>query len=321
NRGKAAVKMLPFIRRRVGLTGTPASNGLLDLFGQYLVVDGGIRLGSSFDAYQKGYFIQTDKAGYRFKPGFGAPEAIANIIGDITVSMSAEDYLDMPDLITNDIMLELPPNLQEAYDEIERQMMVELQSGHTIEVFNQASLINRTLQYANGAIYKEPGQPEWEQIHDVKLDALEDIMEESAGEPLLVAFEFQHDAHKILKRFPDAVWFSSKLSEEKATKAIEDFRTGRLRMLIGHPGSMGHGLDRLQQAGHIIVWYGMNWSLDLYDQTIARLWRQGQERPVMVHRLVMDNTTDLVVRESLARKASDETSIKTAIEQYWSRKQ
>jgi len=319
-RGKAALKMLPFIRRRIGLTGTPASNGLLDLFGQYLVVDGGARLGSSFEHYKQSYFIQTDRQGYRYAPGFGAAEAIANVIGDITISMAAEDYLDMPDLLTNDIMLTLPPALQESYDDIEREMMVQLESGQQIEVFNAASLINRTLQFANGAIYTSPGQPDWEQIHDVKLDALEDIVEESAGEPVIVAFEFQHDAHKILKKFPNAVWFSAKLTEKQATQAIEDFRTGKLSMLIGHPGSLGHGLDRLQQAGHIVVWYGMNWSLDLYDQTIARLWRQGQERPVMVHRLIMDNTTDLVVREALARKASDETSIKSAIMDYWRRK-
>lgn len=319
-RGKAALKMLPFIRRRVGLTGTPASNGLLDLFGQYLVVDGGARLGSSFDSYKRSYFLQGHN-GYTWRPGFGAPEAIANVIGDITVSMAAEDYLDMPDLITNDIMLTLPPELQESYDSIEREMMVELESGQQVEVFNAASLINRTLQFANGAIYTEPGQPQWEHIHNVKLDALEDIVEESAGEPILVAFEFQHDAHKILKRFPDAVWFNANMSEKAATKAIEDFRTGQLKMLIGHPGSMGHGLDRLQQAGHIVVWYGLNWSLDLYDQTIARLWRQGQERPVIVHRLMMDNTTDLVVSEALLRKANDETTIKSAIKDYWRRKQ
>lgn len=320
NRGRAAMKLLPFVRRRVGLTGTPASNGLLDLFGQYLVVDGGARLGSSFEGYRTNYFYQTDRAGYRYAPHESSPEKIANVIGDITISMSAEDYLDMPDLITNDILLELPDELREAYDTIEREMIVELQSGATVEVFNQASLVNRTLQYANGAIYTEAGGRAWEQIHDIKLDALEEIVEESAGQPILVAFEFRHDAYKILKKFPDAVWFSSDLTEKEAVKAIDDFREGRLKMLIGHPASMGHGLDRLQQSGHIVVWYGLNWSLDLYDQTIARLWRQGQTVPVIVHRLIMNNTTDLVVQEALRRKASDETTIKSAILDYWRQK-
>jgi len=320
NRGRSAIKMLPFVRRRVGLTGTPASNGLLDLFGQYLVVDGGQRLGTSFESYRTQYFYQTDRQGYRYAPFDKSPERIANVIGDITVSMSAEDYLDMPDLITNDIMLNLPDELREAYDAIEREMIVNLQSGAQVEVFNQASLVNRTLQYANGAIYTEAGGRAWEQIHDIKLDALEEVVEESAGQPILVAFEFRHDAYKIMKRFKDAVWFSSDLSEKEAVKAIEDFREGRLKMLIGHPASMGHGLDRLQQAGHTVVWYGLNWSLDLYDQTIARLWRQGQEQPVMVHRLIMDDTTDLVVRDALAKKSSDETSIKNAILDYWRNK-
>jgi len=320
NRGRAAMKMLPFIRRRVGLTGTPASNGLQDLFGQYLTIDGGQRLGSSFDAFRSEFFYQTDRAGYRYAPFSQTPDKIADRIGDITISMSAKDYLEMPDLITNDILLDLTPELRETYDAIEREMIVELQSGNSVEVFNQASLVNRTLQYANGAIYTEPGGAAWEQIHDIKLDALEEIVEESAGQPILVAFEFRHDAKKILKRFKNAVWFSSDLSEKEAVKAIEDFREGRLTMLIGHPASMGHGLDRLQQSGHIVVWYGLNWSLDLYDQTIARLWRQGQEQPVIVHRLIMENTTDLVVADALARKASDESTIKASILEYWRNK-
>ena len=320
SRGRAAMRMLPYIRRRIGLTGTPASNGLLDLFGQYLTVDGGQRLGSSFEGFRSQYFYQTDRQGYRYAPFEHSPERIANVIGDITISMSAEDYLDMPDLITNDILLELPDELRETYDAIEREMIVELQSGNTVEVFNAASLVNRTLQYANGAIYTQPGQPAWEQIHDVKLNALEEIVEEAAGQPILVAFEFQHDAKKILKKFKDAVWFSAKMSEKEAVKAIDDFREGRLKMLIGHPGSMGHGLDRLQHSGHIMVWYGLNWSLDLYDQTIARLWRQCQEQPVLVHRLIMNNTTDLVVAEALRRKASDEMTIKSAIFDYWRNK-
>lgn len=319
-RGRAALKLLPYIRRRVGLTGTPSSNGLLDLFGQYLVVDGGARLGTSFTDFKQSYFIQTDRAGYRFAPGFGAQDAIKSVIGDITISMRSEDYLDMPELIFNDIELHLPPKLQDAYDKLERDMIIELQSGGEVEAFNQASLINRTLQFANGAVYVNPGQPEWESIHDVKLDALEDIVEEAAGQPILVAFEFQHDAHKIKKRFPKAVWFSAKMPEKEALKAIDDFKSGKLQMLIGHPGSMGHGLDGLQGSCFTGVWYGLNWSLDLFDQTVARLWRQGQQHPVIFHRLLMANTTDEVVRAALERKSQDEVTIKKAVMDYWARK-
>lgn len=304
----------------MGLTGTPSSNGLLDLFGQYLVLDGGARFSTSFSDYRNNYFNKEHQNSYKYRPVFGAEDAIKELIGDITVSMRTEDYLEMPDLITNDIILDLPDELQEAYDAIENDMIVELQSGASVEVFNQASLINRTLQYANGAIYTTPGMPEWESIHDIKLDALEDIVEEAAGEPILLAYEFQHDAHKIMKRFPDAVWFSSQMDEKEAIKAITDFQEGRIRLLIGHPASMGHGLDRLQHRGCIVVWYGLNWSLDLYDQTIARLWRQGQLRPVMVHRLLMRNTSDFAVRESLISKASDEASIKQAVIAYWNTK-
>lgn len=318
-RGRAALKMLPFISRRIGLTGTPSSNGMLDLFGQFLVLDGGERLGTSFTDYCNSYFV-GDHRGFKFTPGFGAVDAIKSVIGDVTLSMRSEDYLDMPEIITNDIMLNLPPDLQETYDAIEADMIVQLQSGGEVAVFNQASLINRCLQYSNGAIYTEPGMPDWEHIHDIKLDALSDIVEELAGQPVLVAFEFQHDAHKILKRFPKAVWFSAKMSEKEAIKAIEDFKSGQLQMLIGHPGSMGHGLDGLQDTCFTEVLYGLNWSLDLMQQTIARVWRQGQKRPVIIHRLLMDYTTDLAVREALERKASDETSIKTAVMDYWRKK-
>jgi len=318
-RGKAALKMLPYIPRRIGLTGTPSSNGMLDLFGQFLVLDGGQRLGTSFTEYRTNYFV-GDHRGFKFTPGFGAVDAIKSVIGDITLSMRAKDYLDMPEIIINDILLTLPPPLQETYDAIEAEMIVQLQSGGQVEVFNQASLINRCLQYSNGAIYTEPGMPDWEHIHDVKLDALADIIEELAGQPVLVAFEFQHDAHKIMKRFPKAVWFSAKMTEKEAIKAIDDFKSGQLQMLIGHPGSMGHGLDGLQGSCFTEVLYGLNWSLDLMQQTIARVWRQGQKRPVIIHRLLMDGTTDLAVRDALERKASDETSIKTAVMDYWRNK-
>jgi len=318
-RGRAALKMLPYIPRRVGLTGTPSSNGMLDLFGQFLVLDGGQRLGTNFSDYRSTYFV-GDHRGFKFTPGFGAVEAIKSVIGDVTLSMRSEDYLDMPEIIINDIMLDLPPDLQETYDAIEKEMIVQLQSGGQVEVFNQASMINRCLQYTNGAIYKEPGMPEWEHIHDIKLDALSDIVEELGGKPVLVAFEFQHDAHKILKKFPKAVWFSAKLSEKEAIKAIDDFKSGQLQMLIGHPGSMGHGLDGLQDTCFTEVLYGLNWSLDLMQQTIARVWRQGQKRPVIIHRLLMNDTTDIAVRDALERKASDETSIKTAVMDYWRNK-
>ncbi len=315
-RGKAMLKLLPYLPYRTGLTGTPASNGMMDLFGQFLVIDGGHRLGTSFSGFRSTYFYKTDYMGYKWAPFEKSKEQIGAKVGDITINLSAEDYLDMPDKIINDIMLQLPPKLRVAYDKIEHDMMVELDSGHEVEIFNGASLMNRCLQYANGAMYTMPGAPDWETIHDVKLDALDDIVEEAAGQPILVAYQYQHDAKKILKKYPDAVWLSSKTSESEFIQALEDWNTGKLTMIIGHPASMGHGIDRLQQSGHTVVWYGLNWSLDLYDQTNARLWRQGQKHPVMIHRLMIEDTVDEAVRLSLEAKSVDEMGAREAIEQY-----
>jgi len=315
-RGKAMLKLLPYFPYRTGLTGTPASNGVQDLFGQALVIDGGQRLGTSFTKFRSTYFYQTDFNGYRWAPFDKSKEQIAEAIGDITINLAAEDYLEMPEKVVNDIMLELPPKVRVMYDKAEADMFIELEGGHQIELHNEASKLGRCRQMANGAIYPEPGVPKWEQIHDTKLDALEDIVEESAGQPVLVAYAFQHDAHKILKKFKGAVWLSSKTSEKDFLQTIDDWNSGKLTMIIAHPASMGHGIDRLQKNGHIIVWYGLDWSLDLYDQTNARLWRQGQERPVIIHRLVMGGTVDEAMRMALAAKAEDEIGARKALDAY-----
>ena len=315
-RGNAVLKLLPLLPYRVGLTGTPSSNGLEDLFGQFLVIDGGVRLGTSFGRFRSTYFYQTDWNGYKWKPFEKAQGQISEKIGDITLNLNAEDYLDMPDKITNDIMLSLPPKLQQKYDDIEKDMMVELESGHKVDILNEASKMNRCLQFANGGMYVEPGSPEWESIHDVKLDALDDIIEEASGNPVLVVYQYQHDAKKIKRRYPDAVWIKSTMSEKDFNQALADWDEGNLRMIIGHPASMGHGIDRLQRRGRTLVWYGLTWSLDLYDQTNARLWRQGQKHPVIIHRLLMQATTDEAVKLAIESKATDELTMRQAIEQY-----
>lgn len=319
-RGRALLQLRPYTPYRVGLTGTPASNGMLDLFGQVLCIDDGKRLGTSHDAFKKMYFYPEDYMRRKWRPFERAKEQISEKIGDITLDMKAEDYLDMPDKIFNDIYVDLPPKQRISYDRIEKEMMVELDSGITVEINNEASKINRCLQFANGAIYTAPGSPDWEQIHDAKLEALEDIVEESAGHPILVAYQFQHDAKKIMKKFKGAVWLSSKTKEADFIKALDDWDKGDITMIIGHPASMGHGIDRLQGKGHIVVWYGLNWSLDLYTQTIARLWRQGQKFAVMVHRILTRDTADEIVKISLNVKSSDEISIREAITKYREKK-
>ena len=320
-RGTAALKLLQYCPYRVGLTGTPAPNGLLDLFGQYLCIDSGERLGTSFDRYKHTYFYQSDYQGYRYAPFEKSKEQITELISDITMDLRAEDYLDMPDLIDNDIMLELTPQLQDAYDRIEHEMLIELESGNAVEIFNKASLTNRCLQWAGGGVYLNPGLPDWEKVHDIKMDALTDLVDELQGQPVLVFYQYQHEAHRIQKKFPNSVWLSSKTSAADFNQAIMDWNTGKLNMIIAHPASMGHGVDRLQTSCHNMIWYGLNWSWELYFQSVSRIARQGQSSPtVMNHRLLMDDTVDLVVAMALKLKQEDETSIRDLISEYGKQK-
>ena len=320
-RGTAALKLLQYCPYRVGLTGTPAPNGLLDLFGQYLCIDSGERLGTSFDRYKHTYFYQSDYQGYRYAPFEKAKDQITELISDITMDLRADDYLEMPDLIDNDIMLELTPQLRDSYDRIEHEMLIELESGNAVEIFNKASLTNRCLQWAGGGVYLNPGSPDWEKIHDIKMDALTDLVAELQGQPVLLFYQYQHEALRIQKQFPNSVWLSSKTSATDFNQAIMDWNSGKLEMIIAHPASMGHGVDRLQTSCHNMVWFGLNWSWELYFQSISRIARQGQSSPtVMNHRLLMDNTVDLVVSMALKLKEEDETSIRDLIREYGKQK-
>lgn len=320
-RGTAALKLLQYCPYRVGLTGTPAPNGMIDLFGQYLCIDSGKRLGTSFDRYQHQYFYRSDYGGYKWAPFVQSKEQITTLIGDITMDLRAEDYLDMPDLIDNDIMITLPPTLQANYDAIEIEMLIELESGNEVEIFNKASLVNRCLQWAGGGVYLNPGLPQWEGVHDLKMEALVDLVDELQGQPVLIFYQYQHEAQRIMKKYPDAVWLSSKTSAADFNQAIMDWNTGKLNKIVAHPASMGHGVDRLQTSCHNMIWYGLNWSWELYFQSVSRIARQGQTSPtVMNHRILMDNTVDLVVAMALKMKREDETSIRDLIREYGKQK-
>jgi len=320
-RGTAMLKLLMYCPLRVGLTGSPAPNGMLDLFGQYLVIDSGYRLGTSFSTFRSTYFYQSDYAGYSWSPFERAKEQITEKIADITIDLRAEDYIKMPDLIENDIILDLGPGLQAQYDDIEREMLIELASGHNVEIFNKASLVNRCLQFAGGGVYLNPGAPEWEEIHKIKTDALVDLVEELSGQPVLVLYQYQHEAKRIQKLFPNSLWISSKTSDSAFNQAIMDWNSGKLDMIIGHPASMGHGVDRLQTSCHNVIWYGLNWSYELYYQSNSRISRQGQRSPtVMIHRLMMNKTVDFLVSAALESKETTETEVRDLIRKYGEQK-
>ena len=315
-RVKAVKKILPHFDWTTGLTGTPASNGYKDLHGQYLVVDRGQRLGTSKTAF-RGRFYK--KAGpYKEVPYEGAENEIKQLIGDITLEMSAEDYNKLPDLVVNDINIEMPENLRTLYDRMEKEFFIQLDSGKQVEMFNQAALTNKCLQFANGAMYPVAGMPLWEPIHDLKLEALEEIIDEAQGQQVLCAYGYRSDAERIMKRFAELrpINLTECKTEAALTNAMARWASGDCPLMIGHPASMGHGIDGLQKRGHIVVWYGLNWSLDLYDQMNARIRRQGQGAPVICHRLMMLDTLDQAQALALDEKAQTQAGLRNAVKQY-----
>lgn len=315
-RVKSVRKILPHFNWITGLTGTPASNGYKDLHGQYLVVDKGMRLGTSKTAFRQRFYRP---AGPYKEVSFDDTEStIKNLIGDITLEMSAEDYNKLPDMIVNDVECELPPDLRAKYDAMERSLFLQLDSGQSKEMFNQASLTNACLQFSNGAVYPVAGMPLWEQIHDVKLDALEDLIEESAGQPILLAYAYRSDAERIMKRFASLrpINLTECKSETSLNNAMHRWQEGDCQLMIGHPASMGHGVDGLQKRGHIVCWFGLTWSLDLYEQMNARIRRQGQGVPVICHRIMIKDTLDQAQALALGDKATTQEGLRKAVKDY-----
>ena len=321
NRVKAFRKIADKFDWTTGLTGTPASNGYKDLHGQFLVVDKGVRLGTSKTAFRTRFYRKVGP--YKEVPFDDTESVIKGLIGDITLEMSAEDYNPLPDLIVNNVEIEMPENLRTMYEKMEKEFFLQLDSGSEIEVFNQAALTNKCLQFSNGAMYPVAGMPLWEPIHDLKLEALEDIIEEAQGSPVLCSYAYRSDAERIMKRFAaiDPINLTECKSEHSLTNAMHRWKTGDCQLMIGHPASMGHGIDGLQKNGHILVWYGLNWSLDLYEQFNARVRRQGQGVPVICHRILMQDTLDHAQAMALDEKAQTQAGLRNAIKQYRLQKQ
>lgn len=308
--------MLDKFAYRVGLTGTPASNGYLDLHGQFLAVDGGERLGQYVTHYRDSYF-QSDYMGWSYKPTELGKQYIEQKISDITLKMDAKDYLDLPAVKVTDLMVDLPDAARRAYIEMEKKMFAELDSGAAIEVFSQSSISNKLLQFCNGSPFLNSGTDEYEALHDAKLDALEDVLEEAGGSPVLCSYTFKPDAERIMKRFKKYKPVNLTQVKSKDTgKVVQDWIDGKIKLLVGHPASCGHGLDGLQDSGHIVVWFGCNWSLELYEQMNARIDRQGQKKAVSIIRILCRDTVDMAVADALERKTDDQEGLKAAIQRY-----
>lgn len=302
-RFKALRRVLPTIDRVIELTGTPASNGLLDVWSQIFLLDRGERLGKTFSGFRNRYF-DSDFHGYSWTIKEGAADEIYDRLRDVCLTLSAEDYLRMPDRIDNMVRVAIPPKARSSYEELEREFLTEI-DDQDVAVIHAAALSNKLLQFANGAIYTDD-EGAWTAVHDAKLDALESLVGEASGEPLLVAYSYRTDAERIVDRLPQAEMLG------RDPETIARWNRGDIPILLAHPASAGHGLN-LQHGGRTIVWFGLNWSLELYQQFNGRLHRQGQERPVIVHHIVADDSVDGTVLAALARKDTTQKALLDAL--------
>ena len=306
-RFKSLRMVRPLSRRFVGLTGTPAPNGLMDLWPQVYLMDRGERLGKTITGYRDRYFYPGKRNGFTvfsWEPKEGAQESIEKKISDICVSMKAEDYLKMPDRIVNDISIQLSLEERKKYDELEKEKLLEL-DGQEITALSAAAVWGKLLQMANGAVYDDDGNVAV--LHERKLDALEDILDAACGHPVLVFYNFKHDYDRLMDRFQK--WNPKAL---KGSSDIKEWNTGKIPLLLAQPASMGHGLN-IQAGGHIIVWFGLNPSLELYQQANARLYRQGQKETVIIHRLITKGSIDEDVIRKLEAKDARQDDLMEAV--------
>lgn len=303
-RFKSLLKVRPSIKRIVGLTGTPSSNGLMDLWAEFRILDLGQRLGRYISHYRNTYF-KPDKRNaqiiFSYKPLPGAEEEIYKQISDITISMKSTDYLKMPEYVSNEVFVTLSDKEWKVYSEFKEEMVANL-GDEEIDAVNAAVLSGKLLQMANGAVYDSENKAHV--IHDKKLDALEDLIEGANGKPVLVAYWYKHDLERIKERFP--------VRQIQSSKDIEDWNDGKIPIAVIHPASAGHGLN-LQSGGSTLIWFGLTWSLELYQQTNARLYRQGQKDTVIVHHIITKNTIDEDVLLALTKKEKTQDALIDAV--------
>ena len=305
-RFKSLLKVRPDVKRIVGLTGTPSSNGLMDLWAEFRILDLGKRLGRFITHYRDAFFLpdkRNQQQIFTYKPRPGAEEEIYRRISDMTISMRATDHLKMPERVENRVVVRMDDREREIYDRMKADLIVQIK-GQEIDAVNAASLSGKLCQMANGASYTEDHSVV--QIHDKKLDALEDLIEGANEKPLLVAYWFKHDMARIQKRFPQA-------REIRTSKDITDWNAGDIPVALIHPASAGHGLN-LQAGGNTLVWFGLTWSLELYQQTNARLWRQGQTAgTVIIHHIITEDTIDERIMDALERKDKTQSALIDAV--------
>jgi len=304
-RFRSLMKVRPTVKRMVGLTGTPSSNGFMDLWAEFRLLDMGKRLGRFITHYRDEFFRPDKRNGqviFSYKPKDGAEEEIYRRISDITISMKSTDFLQMPECVINEVDVSLSNKEMKMYNGLKKDLVLAI-ANKEIDAVNAGALSNKLSQMANGAVYDE--DKNYIEIHDRKLDALEDLIEQSNGKPVLVAYWFKHDLERIKKRFT--------VREIKTSKDIADWNNGSIPVAVIHPASAGHGLN-IQEGGSTLIWFGLTWSLELYLQTNARLWRQGQKsKTVVIHHIITTGTTDERIMKALRTKETTQDALMDAV--------
>lgn len=310
-RFQSLMKVRPIAKRIIGLTGTPASNGLMDLWSEYKILDYGKRLGRFISHYRAQYFKPDKTNGtivFSYKPLPFAEEVIYDKISDITISMSSTDYLDMPKLIKNEVLAFMSEKEKKTYESFKHQLVLELDSQEEISASSAGVLCGKLSQLANGAIYDENHSVR--EIHDRKLDVLEDLIEASCGKPVLVAYWYKHDRDRIANRLKS---LGVEFEDIKTEVSIRKWNEGKIPVGLIHPASAGHGLN-LQNGGSTLIWFGLTWSLELYEQTNARLYRQGQNsKTVVIHHIITEGTIDEEILKALERKDRTQGALINAV--------
>lgn len=303
-RFKALKKIIPFTNYMVLLTGTPVPNGLLDLWSQIYLLDGGTALGRTMTAYKQRFF-EADYMGYKYTPRAGADVLIHNAVASKVLSMRAEDYLELPDRVNLTEHVDLPKDIMQTYKDFERELLLEFESGEVVEAISAAVLANKLLQVTSGFAYTDEHK-NWKEVHTVKLDALAELIEQNQGENILVAYNFKTDLERLQQRFPKAQVL------DKNPNTIVRWNNGEIPILLAHPAASSYGLN-LQHGGTMIIWFCLSWSLEYYQQFNARLHRQGQTKPVRIVHIVARDTIDERIISALAAKDVTQSDLLKAL--------
>lgn len=313
-RFKSLAVFLDRFKRRFGLTGSPAPNSLLDVFGPQLVIDRGATFGRFITHFRTNYFYQTGFGGYTWALKEGSADTIYSLLADKVLRMKAEDYLDMPELLLNRVYVDLPKAARAVYKELEDKLLIEFDSNQ-VTATNAAVAVGKCQQIANGAVYIDGNEREIKEIHEEKLNAVEELIEGLNGKPCIIGYHFKHDLQRLKKLFPHAPHIGSGSTGKEMQAVIDKWNNGEYPVLLAHPQSAGHGLN-LQGAGHAVIWFSNTWSLEIYEQFIRRLWRQGQRNNIVVHQIIAKDTIDEAIVAAISSKDKTQQALMNAVRDY-----